>query len=894
MANRLGTVRSTLSSAPWRRAPLLLRRRPGVLATVAAATAVLAASVAAVPLFRSSVGTASVGLQAAERCPSDTGATLAFEPTPAGVVDRSDSPFRLLDDRLGPSNRWGRMSGLSLSGTEPADRRRASVLVRDEAFEHVEVVEGGQGPGLWVSDRATDLLGLHAGDVARVDDVEVPVAAVYRDLSGTTVDDFWCSNADMVLLESRGGDVALPPLLLLADPTTFSRLLGSLEPAEVAAAWEAPLREGLTVTEADALVADLACAPRTGGTLPWCLGGQPPLPRPRTRSSDAPVPARDDAHFVERYLGSHLPFVTERSRAIETSVASGIWPIAGFGALAGLGLVAASASLWADRRRRAVTLLTARGVSPGLIGVKAALELALSLVVGAAAGVGLAHVGVTALGPSATIEARAMQAAAATGAMAMLGAAVTVSAVVAWRARPRLGRPRRAGALPWELLLVGATLLSYERLGEWGVPIGRGAEVSRVDLLGLLFPVLFLVTVVAVVSRVLAWCARPMRAASRSWPISLSLGIRRVTRYRAAILGLAAASALSTGVLAYATSMSRSLDATLEAKAKTFVGSDVALRLDESATLPAVLEERATGVDVYQLARIGGASAEGATVIAVDPGTFERGASWDDSFADEPLSSILERLTVAPPGGDLPAVVVGEDVEPGTTVTIRDAGVVRFTVAPIDGIRTFPGMRIASPTVFVAADALAAVDAQGSSREVWVRGDRDETLRILDDARATYVERRKAGEVVDGASFRTVTWTFGFMQSLGASAGLLALGGVVVYLDARRRDRLLGYAFMRRMGLRPSQHRRALGVELAASVVVGAWLGLGSAVAAAWLAHDRVDPVPRYQPDPLLRSATPVILGLALLAVVVAVVAAVVAQRRVDQDDPVEVLRGGT
>ncbi len=104
---------------------------------------------------------------------------------------------------------------------------------------------------------------------------------------------------------------------------------------------------------------------------------------------------------------------------------------------------------------------------------------------------------------------------------------------------------------------------------------------------------------------------------------------------------------------------------------------------------------------------------------------------------------------------------------------------------------------------------------------MWIAGDRDVTLEALEDAGLGYVEDRQVGEVVDGASFRTVTWTFGFMQSLGASAGLLALGGVIVYLDARRRDRLLGYAFMRRMGLRRAQHRRALAVELVASVLVG-------------------------------------------------------------------------
>ena len=437
------------------------------------------------------------------------------------------------------------------------------------------------------------------------------------------------------------------------------------------------------------------------------------------------------------------------------------------------------------------------------------------------------------------------------------------------------------------------TVVSYRRLGDWGVPIGRGADVSRVDLVALMFPVLFLVTVVAVVSRLLGWTARPLRAASRGWPTALYLGVRRVTRYRVAILGLLAASALSAGVLGYAATMSRSLDATLEAKAKTYVGSDVTVRLDADEALPVEIEERSTTADLYRFANLGPTERD-VSVIAIDPDTFERAAFWDSSFADASLGSILDQLDQ--PGGDagVPAVVVGTDAAPGTEVGILDQGTRSFTIDPIGGVRTFPGMRLPKPTVFVRKEALADLTLVTGREEVWIEGDREATLEALEDAGLGYVEDRQVGEVVDGASFRTVTWTFGFMQSLGASAGLLALGGVIVYLDARRRDRLLGYAFMRRMGLHRRQHRRALAVELTASVLVGTLLGLASALTAAWLAHDRVDPVPKFQPDPLLQPAVPLIVGLTALSVAVVVVAAALAQRRVDRDDPVEVLRAGT
>jgi predicted lysophospholipase L1 biosynthesis ABC-type transport system permease subunit len=138
-----------------------------------------------------------------------------------------------------------------------------------------------------------------------------------------------------------------------------------------------------------------------------------------------------------------------------------------------------------------------------------------------------------------------------------------------------------------------------------------------------------------------------------------------------------------------------------------------------------------------------------------------------------------------------------------------------------------------------------------------------------------------------------VSWTFGFMQSLGIAAGVLVVGGLAFTLDARRRGRVLGYAFARRMGLTAATHRRALLAELAATVVVGCCIGLGTAVVGTRLVYGRIDPVPDFQPDPLLRPALLVMSLLAAVAVIVTGLGAVLGQRRTDRDDPVEVLRAG-
>lgn len=897
MARLIRAAWATVSSAPWRRAPLLLWRRPGVLATVAGACAVMSAAAAAVPLFVSSVGTAAVSLQAEERCASDTGVTQTFSASATDVRAASADPFAALDDKLAPSNSWARLQLAAVGTADGTTSVPVSLLTRDGAASHIDVVEGATGPGVWITDRAAEATGLGVGDSARFGTAEAPVAAIYRDLSGTTVGPYWCSHADLLLLEVRGGDLIRPPPMLIADRGTFADLLVGLDIGLAEGAWEAALGDQLTVGEADDLVDELACRGSGSAALAWCADGQPLV---TVRSGDPRLPrvaARSDADFVERVFDSSLPFVIDRCRAIQTSVGGGIWPVAVFATIAGVGLVAAAAVLWFERRRRELTLLTARGVSPAALGVKAILELSIPLVVGASSGVGLAYLLVRWLGPAPVVEPDALADAAWLAVAALVGAAVTVAVVVGRRVRTHgVVRRRRLpiGAFPWELALVWVTVLSFRRLADWGVPVGRGADVSRVDVLGLLFPMLFIVTGVAVLGRCLVLSVGPLRAVSASWPPSLYLAVRRVARYRIAVIGLVAASAVAAGVLGYSATMNRSLATTLDAKATTFVGSDMAVTLPEGETLPAELEARSTEVRIQPFGWIDvGGERESVTVQGIDPATFARAAFWDPTFSDTSLTDILDRLAGPPTDGAVPAIVVGLDLVGPTEASIDNGVDRRFTIEPVAEVRTFPGVKRGKPTLYVSSDSLKRLDVSGGRAEEWIAGDRDEAVAVLDRANVPFGEVRRTEQVADGSSFRTISWTFGFMQSLGFSAGVLVVGGVAVYLDARRRDRVLGYAFLRRMGLRRGQHRRALALELGAGVLVGSWIGLAIATAAAWVAHGSIDPVPHFRPEPLFRPASSVLLVVAGGAVVLTVVASVLAQRRMDRDDPVEVMRAG-
>ncbi|HTE72531.1 MAG TPA: hypothetical protein VK640_04940 [Actinomycetes bacterium] len=900
MGGRLRAAFATLWSPPWRRAPWLLWRRAGVMAMVAGAGVVLVAPVTAVPLFLSSVGTASVAVQADERCPRDTGVSYTASVATADAASTRVDPLRALAGDVGPVTRWARSEPVQLAGPGSDDDTAAVVLTRDGATDHIEILEGTAGRGALLADRAAQATGLGPGDMATISGAAVPVTGVYRDLAGIRVDEAWCTHGDLLLPRGNGLDRILPPPVVLVDRPTFAALMADLGVNRVALTWEAPLRGGLTVAGTRGLLDDLACVSPTATGLDWCSEGRPSAAvGPAGRVAEGGYDDQHQREFVAHFFETHLPFVVDRAGSIRTSVAGGVWPVAGCAALAGVGFVAAAASLWSDRRRREITLLTVRGVSPSALGLKAVLELIVPLTAGAVGGVGLAYGLVMWLGPSPVLEGSAVVRAVASAAVGLVAAMLVVGAVVTRRVRT--GRARRhtpawLRAVPWELALVGAAVVSYRRLGEWGVPVSHGARVSRVDPLGLLFPVLFLLSAVAVASRLLVLGIGRVRVLSRSWPTPLYLAVRRVSRYHVAVVGLMASSAVAAGVLGYAATLNRSLEATLDIKARAFVGSDVSIRLGQDERLPDRLAARATQVDGYTRAGVDAGSGEqDVTVLAIDPTTFEDATLWDRTFSESGFGDVLDRLgRAAGDDGPVPVVVTGmEDLADTARVVIRGPHTTRFTIEQVADVRAFPGMKRPVPTVFVAAANVERFDLTGARFETWIRGDRGLILAALDSAGTRFVEVRQVAEVVDRAAFLTVAWTFDFMQAIAVGAGLLVLGGLTAYLDARRRNRLLGYAFARRMGLTSVQHRRALLIELAASVVVGCWLGLGIALAGAWLVHGRLDPVPAFRPGPVLRPATAVITALAATAAVVAVIAAAVVQHRTDRDDPIDVLRAG-
>ncbi len=195
--------------------------------------------------------------------------------------------------------------------------------------------------------------------------------------------------------------------------------------------------------------------------------------------------------------------------------------------------------------------------------------------------------------------------------------------------------------------------------------------------------------------------------------------------------------------------------------------------------------------------------------------------------------------------------------------------------------RRFPGMRRGSPAMFVAASALEDLGLSTPVREVRIRGERTDdpahARRGGDELRGGHDRH----SVVDAVSFLTVSQTFGFMRSLGGGVRAARASGVSPCTSTPAAGAGCSpLRSLRRMGLTRRQHRRALAGR-------GAGGRRGRAAGWGWSSRwsapgSRTSGSTRsrsFQPDPLLRPATGVLVGLGLAALVVAVVAATIAQR---------------
>ena len=331
-----------------------------------------------------------------------------------------------------------------------------------------------------------------------------------------------------------------------------------------------------------------------------------------------------------------------------------------------------------------------------------------------------------------------------------------------------------------------------------------------------------------------------------------------------------------------------SVQRTLRDSSRMIVGADDVVNLQGPVAVPASLRKHATLVLRIDHPTFGN---ELVSVVGVDPTTFRSGAFWDAGIAGQSFPALISRLHDQGPGKPLLGVLSGGGVASGSQLKAVAAGnPVTTSVTIVGGAAHLPGEQGGYEVLYVDLAALERVDPVGTY-QFWISGSPGQAANALAAAHITTTFNLTADSVVDDSYLQPVSYTFAYLNAVIVVIGAVALGGVLLYLDARSRPRRLSYVLARRMGLTRRAHFFSVFIELFALVAAGAIVALGFCAIAVASLRSRFTVQASLPPSAVL--SWPFALTVADLAalVVLVVVSAAAVQLGSDRVRAVEVLR---
>jgi putative ABC transport system permease protein len=872
--------RPTLLTAPWLRGPALVVREPLALIAVIAAALLLGLVAAGGPLFLSSVGAGALHAAADRRCTPDDQVSVinpalnVYLPTVAGpqppstvtaadpLVRRAFAAGDLPDPAL---TTYAVVSTGDTSGLRPAD---VGLFADPAALDHVELTARVDGPGVYLPDTYAEQLGITAGDELPLVSGALPVVGVYRDLDTasyrTVLPAFWCHWRPLIITSAS----STPPPFVLTDPGTLAAVAPSVQ-----AEWTSPVDVGqLTVTEAQAVVGAAA------GLFPAADVDQ--------ENTGSPV-----AGFG---VVTQLDVDLSQTGKVRDAVASPVTALTVAGGAVALVVVGGSVLFWAQRRRTELRLLSSRGVSPPMLGLKAAAELGLPAAAGCLLGWAAALLVVPRLGPSALLEPGAPSAGLVAVAAAWAGCLLTIVAVGAVSTAEL--RPRRTPRLLHTGL--AAAVLAPIAAAVW---LGRETDLQQLARVVVIDPAVLLAPVLAVIGFVLAAAllvVAPLQRArqpARARGFAVFAAVNRAAAARGPLLAVICGLAIPIALALYSAGFTAANETTIAAKADTYTGAGVVLDVrvglgelpDAGADATPIVHATGSGLDAT------GDRTGDVQVLGIDPATFGHYALFDPDLSGSTLPRLLDRLTPPADGGPAPALLIGagDDATVPSAVRLRAS---TLALAVTGTAPAFPGMRHpGQPVLVVDLDTLTGLDRfAGWTSELWT--DQQHAPAVLDALSATGVltdDVVQPEAFIDATTLLPVTWTFDFLRALSSLVSGLSTAGLLLFLAARQQRQETSYVMLRRMGMTVRAHQRSLLIEIGA-LSAWAWLaGCATGAAALAVATTRIDVNPAFPPPTLLvlPVAVPLAAGLALAVATVALTWWTT--RRAEHADPDVVLR---
>jgi putative ABC transport system permease protein len=889
----------------WVKSPLLLLRFKGLMVAVVTGALLLALASSSFPLFMSA--TESSSLDEAIQGVTNFGAGVQIVQD-AGLRRRPNeirfgaASYREKDEIL--RKRFGAMPHVgpgvqTILGPDvsiAAQGRKQTLPVRLVAKtdweSHVTRVAGDpSADGVWIADTIADSLRIEPGDdvTLTLDERTVgsKIAGTYEALAKQPVPEpYWLSSVREIYPSSINGTDPPPFVLVSADDLT--QMSHALNNNEVRFTWEFPLADdGITLPQARSLADEFALFQRDFADVQGDFG------------------RKFSCFFCRNGTGDYfslLPTVISEANRNVGAIRGPVNLLSIAGVIVALTVIASTGAFTMARRRTEASLLFARGSSALMVGAKAALESIIPVALGAALGFCFACGIVLLVGPPGDIDRSAIVSGIALAALGV-PVAVLLMGVVASLSYLRHSESatatfRKLSGLPWELVVLAIGGYFLRRVLNGGALIeGRGDSVERPSVYLLLFPIFFIGGAAGLGARLLQAPLRALVRRSGGSRPSSYLALHRLAGTKRLAILLVTAAALSLGILIYSQTVVTSLTTTIDAKSTLFVGSDVQATISYSAEVPDGFPYPATKVTKLPQKATLQPSGTIADVIVVDSDTLAGAAYWSDTFAGKPLEQIAEEL--ATPAGDaLPALLVGKSVPESSSI---DMNALSASISAVDTATNFPGATLDHPALVVDRDVLdPLVDAAGppnplleigNATELWIKGPPGPVVDALNASGASIATTLTAEEVRRNPRIIAVTRTFGYLKFLGFGAGLLAIVAVLMYLQARQRNRVVSFALARRMGLTDRHHRIALIAELAAMLLSALALAIGLALVAARLIFPEIDPLPATPPGPLFQVPWSLVAGTFVALVGVALGGGLLANRSAERADFAEVMR---
>ena len=892
----------------WRKAPGSLLRHPSLFASLALGAFLVALSTVAYPLFLSASGSALVRSEIDNPTVTRYGAGVIYTVSNVRLAEQNPDGHGLLIDRrlqlfaqmLGASPAVGpvveqamgdEVAVTGLGGRIPSSGPPNGVLFfGTRALDHVAIVAGADGPGVWLPDYVAEPLKAGPGDRVELRSgrnvVTVTVDGVYRALYAQPSTGYWRTWSEQLY---PCPDCAPPPQPILVDRSQLIAMTTELGTPRARFAISAPVRADppLSLDEARELS---VFAERFGDQI-------------RSTSS-----LREVFPCCGRlFLGTGHTISTELLggmsgvvRVVDQRIASVQGPVHVLflaGLIIAFGVVAAAGVFSFTSRRVDAGVLAVRGWGPGRVGVKAVIESVLPCAIGAMVGFLVASGTIAWLGPDGSIEPSARTSALVGSLVATLGVIALVGIVSALsfasHHEPRPWLARVALLVPWEVLSLGGAWAVASRLRTTGGALGT--TIERPAPAVFLFPLLLALGVAILAARLMVVLLARRRRGDPNRVSAWYLVIRRLASSSRPAMLFLVGSSLALAVFVASQAMVSSLRTTVEAKAKVFVGSDVELHVGPDTQVPPDFGFPATiATRSRQAGRLPDSDVQ-FDLLAVDPATFEGAAYWNPAFSDRSVADLM-RLLSGTSGDRLPVVLAnGEGLAPASLV-------IQQHVVPIQIVArasSVPGTSSDRPVFVVSEERLQAAFAGildplhevTATREMWIRGPADQAVAAAVDAGVDTYLTITADEVSDIPFIKAAIDTFLVLDVLGVAALILVLVVAIAYLQARQRSRIVATALSARMGLRSETMRRSLVLELSTLLFGGLAVGATTGLIGAAIVIPYLDPLPTIPPGPI--SVTPwiAVAGVTVALVVAAFAAGWLADRAARDVRLGEVLR---